>query len=193
MTRCGFRGIHILYGIILLGAWSFTGDRASATATEPPGGPRAHAKGGASAGEWSLGPRILMQTDWRHDEPNRNSSGLAIGLEGPIAVVGRLALSLEVGIDALFREGEVVLANDLVLRMTLETHTPIQPFFGIGPVVLFDVGSESEFYVGGAVTLGVILHATRRWGFILEGAYRLVGGHAFEQQLALSMGPVFFF
>ena len=142
---------------------------------------------------WHWQTKMLLQSDWRHDEPTESSLGPGSTLEAPLFRTHRVAVGLEVGADVLFKEGDIIVPFEVGLNAAIETETIIEPFFGIAPVVSVDFGGETEVHYGAAMSLGVTLHTGRMLGFFVQGTYRLLGGQGFRQQLALSLGPVVFF
>ena len=79
-----------------------------------------------------------MQNDWRRDEPIESSLGFGTALELPLFSVGRLHVGLEAGVDALFREGDVLLPLELGLKAAFDRGAKIQPYLGLAPVVSLD-------------------------------------------------------
>lgn len=138
---------------------------------------------------YAVGGRLTLQNDWSPDHATASSIGL--GFMGHVFAVqyGPVALGLEAGADFLFREGDMIIPVEIALKAFFETHTYAEPYLGLGPVVSIDFGGETRIHYGGTLSFGVALHSTRMFGFFVEGTYRWLGGHGFQQQLAFALGP----
>jgi hypothetical protein len=139
--------------------------------------------------EYSFALRFTQQQEWRKDTATASSIGIGVAAHIHLLHLGPLAFGVEPGADFLFREGDTILPVELAFKGTFETHTFVEPYFGLGPVVSIDFGEETTVHYGGALSLGVGLYATHHYGFFVEGTYRWLGGHGFQQQLAFSLGP----
>ncbi len=142
---------------------------------------------------WILGPTLVIQNHWKADEDNDTGLGPGAIFEKHITNLPRVALGVELGATALFRQGEVEVPTELSLNVRLISHKEIVPYLGGGPVLALDFGSEFQVRGGAQVTFGLALRSSQILGFLVGATYRMLGGHTgFEQQMAFFLGPTFY-
>jgi hypothetical protein len=100
-------------------------------------------------------------------------------------------LELELGFVGVFpEESAAQLAFEPLLKVTFNVFKRLDPYLGLGPIVLW--GAESpHFRGGGQLTLGSYVWINTRFGFDLDfGAALMSGALGVSDELTIALGPV---
>jgi hypothetical protein len=82
---------------------------------------------------------------------------------------------------------------EIIGKRILERHGPWSPHLLLGPALSLNFGADFRASAGVLAGGGVTHWLDRRWGIVLEGAYRLLLGSEVESVLTLSLGINFRF
>lgn len=167
------------------------GTTVSVSAQEPQAAHTEASKDAWVDAPWAVGVKLTQQGIWEDNDTVSNALGFGITAERRVF----RPLAIEVDMNVLFAENDLLTPLELCLKWRFANESIVEPYVSFGPGVAFEIGGivEGDVLYGAITAFGAHLWTHSRFGLLIDMTYRLYTGARFEQQMALSIGPIFAF